>query len=179
MSLAGFKPRLKHLSTLAINRHSTISYAPIASLHCCANRPPRRFFDDNDQKHSPCGALQGQTVGHLPGLDGLQKHTAFTGTPAKISPAVGGRFTAWGPHLAGINVDLVKNKRIVQAWRAANWPKGHFSLVTFVLKPTQTGTLLDFTHVGIPAQRVRSINSGWKSHYWDLLKAALERKSER
>ena len=41
------------------------------------------------------------------------------------------------------------------------------------------GTLLDFTHVGIPAQRVRSINSGWKSHYWDPLKAALERKSGR
>jgi activator of HSP90 ATPase len=108
-----------------------------------------------------------------------KKHTAFTGAPARISPAVGGRFTAHGPHLTGVNVDLVKNKRIVQAWRAANWPKGHFSVVTFVLKPIRTGTLLDFTHVGIPAQRVRSINAGWKSHYWEPLKAALKRRSPR
>ncbi len=51
-----------------------------------------------------------------------KKHSAFTGAPAKIDPKVGGQFAAWGPHLRGINVELVKNKRIVQAWRAKNWP---------------------------------------------------------
>jgi uncharacterized protein YndB with AHSA1/START domain len=56
-----------------------------------------------------------------------KKHTAFTGAPVKISRKVGGAFSAHGPHLKGINVDLSKNKRIVPAWRAAGWPKGHFS----------------------------------------------------
>jgi uncharacterized protein YndB with AHSA1/START domain len=54
-----------------------------------------------------------------------KKHTAFTGAPAKISRKVGGAFSAHGPHLKGINVDLSKNKRIVQAWRRggrARWP---------------------------------------------------------
>jgi activator of HSP90 ATPase len=104
-----------------------------------------------------------------------KKHTAFTGAPAKISRAIGGPFTAHGPHLKGINVDLTRNKRIVQAWRAAGWPKGHYSIVTFDLKPTKTGTVLDFTHVGIPAQRVKSIDFGWKNYYWKPLKAALEK----
>jgi len=67
-----------------------------------------------------------------------------------------------------------EDKRIVQAWRAAGWPKGHYSIVTFDLKPTKTGTLLDFTHVGIPAHRLRSIDFGWKNYYWKPMKAAGE-----
>jgi activator of HSP90 ATPase len=106
-----------------------------------------------------------------------KKHAAFTGAPAKISRTVGGRFNAHGPHLTGINVDLTKDKRIVQAWRAAGWPKGHFSIVRFDLNPERGGTLLAFTHVGIPSQRVRSINNGWKNYYWKPLKTALEKKS--
>ena len=37
-----------------------------------------------------------------------RQHRAFTGAPAKIEPRVGGRFTAWGPHLSGITVELVR-----------------------------------------------------------------------
>src|SRR5262249_44892642 len=106
-----------------------------------------------------------------------KKHAAFTDAPAKISRAVGGRFRAHGSHLSGINVDLAKNKRIVQAWRAAGWPKGHFSIVSFDLKPAGSGTLLEFTHVGIPSHRLRSINYGWEHYYWKQLKAGLEKKS--
>jgi len=105
-----------------------------------------------------------------------RKHSAFTGAPAQISRSVGGRFSAHGRHLEGVNVDLTKNKRIVQAWRAANWPKGHYSIVTFALTPSRGGTVVDFTHVGIPAQRLRSIDWGWKNYYWKPLKAALARK---
>ena len=108
-----------------------------------------------------------------------RKHAAFTGAPARISRAVGGRFRAHGPHLMGINVELTANKRIVQAWRAADWPKGHFSIVTFDLKPTGAGTSLAFTQVGVPTQRVRSIDSGWKNYYWKPLKAALEKSRTR
>jgi activator of HSP90 ATPase len=109
-------------------------------------------------------------------LTDSKKHTAFTGAPAKISRRVGGRFTAHGSHLNGINLDLTRNKRIVQAWRAANWPKGHFSIVTFDLTPRRGATVLAFSHIGIPAQRLRSIDWGWRNYYWKPLKAALEAK---
>jgi uncharacterized protein YndB with AHSA1/START domain len=68
-----------------------------------------------------------------------KKHTAFTGAPAKISRAVGGPFTAHGPHLKGINVDLTKNKRIVQAWRAADWPKGTIPSSRSISSPPRPG----------------------------------------
>jgi activator of HSP90 ATPase len=105
-----------------------------------------------------------------------KKHAAFTGAPAKIDPKVGGRFAAWGPHLRGITVELVKNKRIVQAWRAQNWPKGHYSIARFELKPAKGGTVLTFTQTGVPAKNASSINGGWKSHYWDLLKKNFRKK---
>ena len=104
-----------------------------------------------------------------------KKHAAFTGAPANVDARVGGRFAAWGPHLRGVNVDLVKNKRIVQAWRAANWPAGHYSIASFSLQRTKGGTKLVFTQTGVPAKNARSINGGWKTHYWDRLKAALRK----
>jgi activator of HSP90 ATPase len=97
-------------------------------------------------------------------------HSAFTGAPAKIDPKVGGRFTAWGSHLEGINVDLIKNKRIVQAWRAANWPDGHYSIATFELRHVKNATTIVFRQSGIPAKNAKSINEGWKTHYWQPLK---------
>jgi activator of HSP90 ATPase len=98
-----------------------------------------------------------------------RQHQAFTGAPAKIDAKVGGRFTAWGPHLSGVNVELLKDKRIVQAWRAENWPAGHYSIATFDLKRVGSGTVLTFTQVGVPAKNRKSINEGWKTHYWQLL----------
>lgn len=104
-----------------------------------------------------------------------RKHAAFTGAPADIDPKVGGRFAAWGPHLRGINVELIKNKLIVQAWRAQNWPKGHYSIAAFELRPAKAGTVLVFTQTGIPAKNAKSINQGWKTHYWTPLKKAFAR----
>jgi activator of HSP90 ATPase len=108
-----------------------------------------------------------------------KKHAAFTGVPAKIDARIGGRFSAWGPHLRGVTVDLVKNKRIVQAWRAANWPAGHFSIATFELKRAKGGTVLVFTQAGIPAKNASSINAGWKTHYWQPLKKAFAKRKKR
>jgi activator of HSP90 ATPase len=99
-----------------------------------------------------------------------RQHQAFTGAPAKIDAKVGGRFTAWGPHLSGVTVELIKDKRIVQAWRAENWPAGHYSIATFDLKRADRGTALTFTQVGVPPKNRKSVNEGWKAHYWQPLK---------
>lgn len=99
-----------------------------------------------------------------------RQHRAFTGAPAKIDPKVGGRFTAWGPHLSGVTVELIKDRRIVQAWRAENWPAGHYSIATFELKRAGSGTVLTFTQIGVPPKNRKSIDEGWESHYWQPLK---------
>jgi activator of HSP90 ATPase len=104
-----------------------------------------------------------------------KKHAKFTGEPAKISRKVGGSFTAYSKYISGKNMQLVKDKKIVQSWRGAGWPKGHFSVVTFLLKPTKGGTKLLFSHKGVPVKEVKDITSGWKKFYWEPLKKMLEK----
>jgi hypothetical protein len=41
-----------------------------------------------------------------------KKHRSLSGEPAKISKKVGGKFTAWGSHLSGINLVLKPGKKI-------------------------------------------------------------------
>src|SRR6516162_8371475 len=40
-----------------------------------------------------------------------KKHRSLSGEPAKISNKVGGKFTAWGSHLSGINLVLKPGRR--------------------------------------------------------------------
>ncbi len=108
-------------------------------------------------------------------LMNAKRHAAFTGAPAKIDPKIGGKIAAWGDHIRGVNVELIKGKRIVQAWRTRHWPKGQYSIATFELRPAGGGTVLTFTQTGVPAKYARKINRGWKTHYWQLLKSAIAR----
>ncbi len=51
-------------------------------------------------------------------------HTEFTGSPATTSRRTGARFTAWDGYISGKNIQLVKNAKIVQEWKTAEWPQG-------------------------------------------------------
>lgn len=96
-----------------------------------------------------------------------KKHGTFTkNKAAKISKKVGGAFSAHGGYVSGFNLDLVENKRIVQAWRAKNWPKGVFSLVTFTLKRQGPGTRLTMDHNNIPEGESAHLDPGWHKSYW-------------
>src|SRR3972149_12205989 len=73
-----------------------------------------------------------------------KKHSAFTGGKAKISGRVGGSFSVYDGYATGKNLKLVKDKTIVQTWRASDWEEGHYSTVTFNFVPTKNGCLLTF-----------------------------------
>jgi uncharacterized protein YndB with AHSA1/START domain len=105
-----------------------------------------------------------------------KRHAEFTGEPARISRKVGGPFTCYGGHLSGINLELVPARRIVQSWRARDWPAGVHSIVSFALSRRAGGrTRILFTHAGVPASEFRDINKGWRTFYWTPLKAHLEK----
>jgi uncharacterized protein YndB with AHSA1/START domain len=105
-----------------------------------------------------------------------RRHARFTGNPAKISRKAGGAFTCYGGYLEGFNLEVVAARRIVQAWRSKNWPKGTYSIVTFALARKAGGkTTLSFTQVGLPASDVREKTKGWHKAYWKPLKAYLEK----
>jgi activator of HSP90 ATPase len=104
-----------------------------------------------------------------------RKHSAFTGAPAKISRKVGGAFTAYRGNLTGVNLDIVKNKSIVQAWRTKIWPKGAWSIVSYMFAAAPGGkTKLSFSHTGIQGGGAKTAQNGWKGFYWNPLKASLK-----
>lgn len=106
-----------------------------------------------------------------------RKHGRFTGGGASISRKVGGKFSVFDGYAEGVNLQLVPGKKIVQTWRASDWPKDQYSKVTFALAKVQGGTRLTFTQTGVPDQHYASIKSGWIEFYWTPLKKMLEKKS--
>lgn len=106
------------------------------------------------------------------------EHSAFTGAEAKIKDKVGTSFSAHGGYIIGKNLKLVKGKKIVQSWKAAesNWPEGHLSQVTFELKKKGKGTEIIFTHSNVPSANVKSLGNGWKKYYWNPMKEYFKNK---
>lgn len=94
---------------------------------------------------------------------------AFTGAPAAIDAKVGGGLTAFGGMITGINVELVPGQRIVQAWRAGNWPEGIHSIVKFELAAAANGTKLTLDHSGAPEGSEAMLEQGWHTMYWGPL----------
>lgn len=105
-----------------------------------------------------------------------KKHSRFSGAKAVISRKVGGKFRAYDGYAEGVNLELVPGKKIVQSWRASDWPKDHYSKATFILNRVRTGTRLRFTQTGVPDRHYKSIKQGWIDFYWTPLKEMLERR---
>lgn len=97
-------------------------------------------------------------------------HSKFTGGTAKISGNVGGKFSVYDGYAEGKNLELISGKKIVQSWRASDWPEGHLSTVTFDLKKVGKNTKLTFSHKNVPADQVTSIKKGWLDYYWQPMK---------
>ena len=105
-------------------------------------------------------------------LDSKQ-FAACTGMSAEIDPKAGGAFSMFGGLIAGRNIELIQNQRIVQAWRPTHWDPGVYSLVKFELKPQAAETRIVLDHTGFPEGDFDSLNTGWKPRYWDPLKKFL------
>jgi activator of HSP90 ATPase len=105
-------------------------------------------------------------------LDSKQ-FAACTGLPSEIDPKEGGAFSLFGAQIAGRNVELVPNQRIVQAWRPAHWDPGVYSIVRFELKLQGSATMFLLDHTGFPEGDFDHLNSGWKSHYIEPLEKFL------
>ena len=96
-------------------------------------------------------------------------HSKLARQPTKVSRRVGGAFKV-GHDLEGKNLKLTKDRRIVQTWRANNWPAGVYSKATFALAKAPGGAKITFTQTGVPAKYLKEISTGWKAYYWVPLK---------
>lgn len=102
-----------------------------------------------------------------------KQFASLTGAPAKINRSEGGTSSLFGGAILARNVELVADKRIVQAWRDPAWGPGIHSIVKFELTPRGAGTHLVLDHTGFPAGQYSDLDSGWHEHYLEPLKKFL------
>lgn len=94
------------------------------------------------------------------------------GMPAAAKPTVinrvpGGAFSLFGGYVIGRNIELVPGKRVVQAWRAASWKPGVYSIVKFEIVAQGSGTKLIFDQAGFPQDDADHLVAGWHDNYWN------------
>jgi activator of HSP90 ATPase len=99
----------------------------------------------------------------------LKQFSEATGAPASGDSTEGAAFTAFGGHITGRHVELVPDKRVVQAWRAKTWAEGVYSIVRFELVPEGKGTKLAFDHTGFPVEEKEHLAGGWPAQYWEKI----------
>ena len=106
-------------------------------------------------------------------LSGALQAMHLPDKPAEISSEVGGAFALYGGNITGRNVEFVPNVRVVQAWRAGDWPPGVYSIARFELVEQGSGCRIVFDHTGFPKGEAEGLASGWKAHYWEPLAKVL------
>ena len=87
----------------------------------------------------------------------------WSGDEAKMSPEVGAKFSLWGGQMFGTNLEVVKNKKLVQEWCYDQWEAP--SKVTFTLKGKGKTTTVELLHEDVPEKSVNSITDGWNAYY--------------
>ena len=106
-----------------------------------------------------------------------KKHSAATGAMAKITSKEGSLFTVHNGYITGKNLQIVKNKQVVQSWRAQGWDKEMTDSI-LLLNFEQKGkdTVLQLVHANIPDKHAKGIDHGWHDHYWKPWKKFLAGK---
>ena len=106
-------------------------------------------------------------------MDG-EKHSIATGAPAKISTKEGSEYSAHSGYITGKNLQLIKDRLIVQSWRAQSWAADDVdSTFIIYLEPQGSDTLLHAVHANLPDGAAASIDSGWHKMYWEPWKLYL------
>ena len=96
------------------------------------------------------------------------KHSRATGAPAEISPDEGGSYSAHSGYITGRNLQLIKDRLIVQTWRAQSWDKTEVDS-TFIIYLEAAGedVILHAVHANVPDHAEESLNAGWHKMYWE------------
>lgn len=102
------------------------------------------------------------------------QHSEVTGSPAKISSREGGKYSAYDGYITGKNLQLIKDRLIVQTWRAEEWSQDDVDS-TFIINlvPKGKDVILHAVHANVPDNHAESLKKGWHDHYWVAWKKYL------
>ena len=100
-----------------------------------------------------------------------REHANFTGSPARISPKVGGKLAAWDDYITGETLEVERYKRILQSWRTTDFSdQDPDSKIEITFEKVDTGTKLILKHFDIPERRADEYKQGWKDFYFKPMK---------
>lgn len=105
-----------------------------------------------------------------------KKHTGFTGADAKIENRVGGEFEVWDAYATGKNIELIRGEKIVQSWRASDWPEDVESELTILLNYDGESTKLKLIQKNIPDEFADDVKQGWIDYYFEPLRKYFKAK---
>lgn len=98
-----------------------------------------------------------------------QRIAAFTrGPPRQFDGAfVGGKFAIFDGNVTGEYVKLDAPKQIIQKWRLAQWPAGHFSTleINFDQNDVDGVTQLRVSWSGVPVGQEEVTKQNWENYY--------------
>ncbi|HEU0294415.1 MAG TPA: SRPBCC domain-containing protein [Anaerolineales bacterium] len=98
-------------------------------------------------------------------------HTLMTGSAARVSGKVGGRFTAWDGYISGRTLELEPDQRIVQAWRTTEFPdNAPDSHLEVSLEKVKRRTKVTISHSALPPGTASAYKQGWKDSYFAPMK---------
>lgn len=101
-------------------------------------------------------------------------HALVTGAPATITATVGSKYSVYDGYIKGKNLQLVKDRLIVQTWRAEGWDKKDIDSTFIInLEPKGNDVILHVTHANLPSRHAGHTNKGWYDHYWNPWKQYL------
>ncbi|MFI5171428.1 MAG: SRPBCC domain-containing protein [Chitinophagales bacterium] len=104
-----------------------------------------------------------------------KKHALSTGVAADITGKEGANFSTQDGYITGKNLHLVKNKMIVQTWRANDWEKtDDDSIFIIYLEAKGKDTKLLMTHANVPDNQAKDLETGWFDYYWKPWKKYLK-----
>jgi activator of HSP90 ATPase len=98
----------------------------------------------------------------------------WSGDEAKMGANVGDTFSLWGGQMFGKNLEVVKNKKLVQEWSYDQWDAP--STVTFNIKAKGKNTIVDLIHEDVPEKSLKTIDEGWDAYYLGAMKEMFEKK---
>ena len=96
----------------------------------------------------------------------------WTGYPAVMDENIGTEFSLWEGDIVGKNLEIEKNKKIVQQWYFGD--QSEESIVTIKLFPDKKGTQVELIHKNIPDEDFENIKEGWNEYYFGSIKKFYE-----
>ncbi|KAF2452581.1 Aha1domain family protein [Lineolata rhizophorae] len=106
-----------------------------------------------------------------------ERVAAFTRAPPKVweGAKVGGKFELFGGNVVGEFVELEEGKRVVQKWRLAQWPAGHFSTLSidFDQNNVDAVTVMKVKWEGVPVGQEEPTKRNWGDYYVRSIKTTF------